>query len=121
MARLNQRYFNKRGRNSFIDFFQRSIINWIILFNFIAYFIIFLMIQFFGLEKTLSLVALQANGFFQGRVWTLFTSMFAHVELWHLLANMFSLYFIGNFVEKLIGRKRLLVFYLISGIFAYHI
>jgi len=31
---------------------------------------------------------------------------------------MFSLYFIGRFLEKIIGRKRFLIFYLISGIFA---
>jgi membrane associated rhomboid family serine protease len=31
---------------------------------------------------------------------------------------MISLFFIGNFVEKLIGRKRFLIFYILSGIFA---
>lgn len=50
--------------------------------------------------------------------WTLLTSMFAHQEIWHLLANMFSLFFIGKFVEKLIGRKRFFWLYILSGIFA---
>src|SRR3990172_96954 len=34
----------------------------------------------------------------------------------HLFANMFSLFFIGNFLEKIIGRKRLFMVYLFSGL-----
>lgn len=41
-----------------------------------------------------------------------------HGGLAHLLFNMISLFFIGNFVEKIIGRKRFFWFYLISGILA---
>jgi membrane associated rhomboid family serine protease len=44
--------------------------------------------------------------------------MFLHFEIWHLFANMISLYFVGNFVEKLIGKKRFILVYLFSGIFA---
>ena len=32
--------------------------------------------------------------------------MFMHGNFTHLLLNMISLFFIGSFVEKLIGRKR---------------
>jgi membrane associated rhomboid family serine protease len=35
-----------------------------------------------------------------------------------LLANMFSLFFIGNFIERLIGRKRFFGLYIVAGIFA---
>ncbi len=51
-------------------------------------------------------------------LWTLLTSMFMHGSFYHLIFNMFSLYFIGTFVERIIGRKRLLWFYLLSGLFA---
>ncbi len=51
-------------------------------------------------------------------LWTFITSMFMHGGLFHLLANMLSLMFIGNFVEKLLGKKRFLYLYLLSGIFA---
>jgi len=44
--------------------------------------------------------------------------MFAHAGLGHLFVNMFTLFFIGGFVEKLIGKKRFLGIYLASGIFA---
>ncbi len=55
------------------------------------------------------------NGFF---LWTFLTSMFMHGGLFHLFANMLSLLFLGGFVEKILGKKRFLGFYLISGLVA---
>jgi len=51
-------------------------------------------------------------------LWTFFTSMFMHAGFGHLLVNMISLMFIGNFVEKLIGKKRFLGLYFVGGLFA---
>lgn len=50
--------------------------------------------------------------------WTLVTHMFCHSGFFHLFFNMFSLFFLGSFCEKIIGRKRFVWFYLISGVFA---
>lgn len=49
---------------------------------------------------------------------TLFTSMFTHELFFHLLVNMISLFFIGSFVEHLIGKRRYFWLYVISGLFA---
>jgi len=43
--------------------------------------------------------------------------MFLHAGFFHLFANMFSLFFVGNFLENLVGRKRFLWTYIIAGIF----
>ncbi|MFZ1970598.1 MAG: rhomboid family intramembrane serine protease [Candidatus Nanoarchaeia archaeon] len=51
-------------------------------------------------------------------LWTLLTSMFSHVYFWHLAFNMISLFFVGILVEKIIGPKRYIFFYLASGLFA---
>ena len=51
-------------------------------------------------------------------LWTLLTSFFLHLNFSHLFVNMLSLLFIGSFVEKIIGRKRFLFIYLISGLIA---
>ena len=72
----------------------------------------------FGAEKILSWVALQPKAFFSGNVWTLLTSMFMHGGFTHLFVNMISLFFIGNFIERLIGKKRFFWLYILSGIFA---
>jgi len=63
-------------------------------------------------------IALSVQGIEAGKIWTLLTSMFMHTGLLHLFVNMFSLIFVGSLIEKLIGKKRYLYFYLISGLFA---
>lgn len=51
-------------------------------------------------------------------IWTFVTSIFLHTMTIHLLFNMISLFFVGRFVEPLIGRKRFLHVFFLSGIFA---
>jgi rhomboid protease GluP len=42
--------------------------------------------------------------------------MFVHIDLIHLLVNMFSLLIIGPFVEKLYGSAKFVVFWVVTGI-----
>jgi membrane associated rhomboid family serine protease len=44
--------------------------------------------------------------------------MFIHANPFHLFANMFSLLFLGNFLERIIGKKRFAFIYFVSGIVA---
>lgn len=48
--------------------------------------------------------------------WALFTSIFAHFGIIHLLMNMVFLYFAGKYFEQIFGAKRLLATYLLGGI-----
>lgn len=50
------------------------------------------------------------------RPWTLVTNLFIHANLWHIIANMVSLYFFGSFLLRLIGVKRFLIVYFGGGI-----
>ncbi|PIO07866.1 hypothetical protein COU59_02635 [Candidatus Pacearchaeota archaeon CG10_big_fil_rev_8_21_14_0_10_34_12] len=66
-------------------------------------------------------VALKPSNVLSGKyLWTFLTSMFMHSpnNLFHIFANMFSLIFIGGFIERILGRKRYFWFYMISGLFA---
>jgi hypothetical protein len=73
----------------------------------------------FGEEKVISWIALMPATVLGGEnVWTFITSMFMHASIGHLFVNMISLMFIGNFVEKLIGKKRFIWLYLAGGLFA---
>jgi membrane associated rhomboid family serine protease len=47
---------------------------------------------------------------------TVFTSLFLHGSLFHLLANMWMLWIFGDNVEDCMGRLRYLVFFLLCGI-----
>ena len=66
-----------------------------------------------------NLFAIKPSNIFQGKYfWTFLTSMFMHGGFFHIFANMFSLMFIGSLVERILGAKRYLYFYLASGLFA---
>ena len=69
--------------------------------------------------KFLDYIAIKPANIFQAKyLWTFLTSMFVHGGFFHIFANMFSLLFIGSLVEKILGAKRYLYLYLISGLFA---
>jgi len=63
--------------------------------------------------------AISASNFLSGKYpWTILTHIFAHGGVFHLFVNMFALFSLGGLTERIIGRKRFIWFYLISGIFA---
>ncbi len=51
-----------------------------------------------------------------GQWWRFVTPMFIHVNLIHLLVNMYSLWIIGPYVEKLYGSAKFVVFWVLTGI-----
>lgn len=51
-----------------------------------------------------------------GQWWRLFTSVFVHFGLFHLLLNMITLYQVGRLTERLYGSARLLGLYLFAGV-----
>lgn len=48
--------------------------------------------------------------------WRFVTPMFIHVNLPHVFINMFSLWMVGPYVEKLYGSAKFVVFWVFSGI-----
>ncbi len=56
------------------------------------------------------------TAFRQLEVWRFVGFQFLHGGLMHLLFNMIALYFFGPIVERYLGRKRYLAFYLLCGI-----
>lgn len=55
-------------------------------------------------------------GVSEGAYWQLLTSMFTHVEVWHIGFNMLALWFLGPQLEAVLGRARFLVLYFVSGL-----
>ena len=49
--------------------------------------------------------------------WRLFTSVFVHAGLLHLLVNMYGLFSLGSYVEMSIGWKRFLFLYVLFCFF----
>ena len=50
-----------------------------------------------------------------GQHWRLFTAMFLHLNLLHLLFNMYILYLVGRQLELIFGHARYLAVFLIAG------
>ncbi len=97
--------------------FNFSLNTWIIFINVLAFIIFTSLLSL----KVLSIdsIAIKPSNILTGKyLWTFITSMFMHGGFFHLFVNMLSLFFVGSLVEKLIGKKRYLWFYFISGIFA---
>lgn len=52
------------------------------------------------------------------RLYTVFTSMFLHADLFHIAFNMLYLFIFGDNVEGNFGHKRFLLFYFLCGLIA---
>ena len=68
-------------------------------------------------ERVLDAYGAKVNGLIQaGEWWRFVTPMFIHVNLPHLLVNMYSLWVVGPYVERLYGSARFVVFWVLTGI-----
>jgi len=63
----------------------------------------------------LAYLGLMPDGIWQNP-WQLITSVFTHYGFSHLFANMFTLYFFGSSVLRLLGERRFWLIYLGGGI-----
>jgi rhomboid protease GluP len=52
----------------------------------------------------------------RGEYWRLFTAMFLHIGITHLFFNSYALYIYGSVVEKLFGKIRFVLIYMIAGL-----
>lgn len=87
--------------------------------------LVFLAMVFTGVHvispQSADLVQWGANtteGAARGEWWRLFTSMFVHAGVMHLLMNAFGLVLAGLMLESLMGRVRYAVLYMVSGLAA---
>jgi len=60
----------------------------------------------------------KANYYIQTRHewWRFVTPMFLHVNVLHLMVNMYSLWIVGPYVEKLYGSAKFVVFWVLTGV-----
>ena len=79
--------------------------------------IVWLILRFFSrsefLYSILPLISIDANHFF---VYQLVTSMFVHLDFWHLFFNMFALFIFGRTMEQYWGAQRFVFYYMLTGI-----
>jgi len=82
----------------------------------LVFFLVVYSLTFYS-KTVVNYVALRPVAVLEGRnLWTIVSSMFMHANFFHLFVNMFSLYFLGSFLERIIGSKRFLFAYFGAGI-----
>lgn len=109
-------YEISRSKRGFF-FFRLSLTNQLIIINVLCYILSFILILIYGTDFFSNNLAVTPGLVLSGqKVWTIFTSIFMHASFFHIFANMFSLFFLGNFLEKIIGRKRFFWVYILAGI-----
>ena len=102
---------SSRKRNPFG--FSLGVNGWLVLVTAV----LFLVSLFFSSGFVEKYLAIDPFYILQGKyLWTFLTSIFMHANFFHLFVNMLSLVFIGGLIQKILGPKRYIWFYLISGI-----
>ncbi|WP_334328397.1 rhomboid family intramembrane serine protease [Companilactobacillus sp. HBUAS59699] len=67
--------------------------------------------------NTLLIFGAKTNNLVQeGQWWRLITPMFVHIGVLHILMNGFSIYYVGQILEPMVGHVRFAVIYFLSGI-----
>jgi len=109
------RYGHRRTFSS--DYFPPGL-KWLIIANVAAYVLYFIGGDWVQLNMR-ALFALSAQGVVRNFfVWQIFTYMFLHGGIWHLLFNMLTLWFFGTQLERDWGTRRFLKYYFLCGIAA---
>ena len=110
-------YYKHRIKNTTREPAGFSTTTWLIIINSVVSIIAFIL--FAVSENYLDYLALKPENILQGKyLWTLVTHMFVHGGFLHLFINMFVLFSLGSLCERIIGKKRFIWFYLLSGLFA---
>lgn len=99
-----------------------SSVKWLIYINvavFLAIHLASVVLVLFNINPTqwLSYIELPSNlHALPSRIWTLFTYMFVHYDIWHILFNMLWLYWFGSMFVRYFTPKHLTVLYVLGGL-----
>lgn len=83
----------------------------LVAFNIYAFFIAFSNPDFYFNNYAFSF-----NDLYNGKIYTIFTSLFLHGSIIHLLGNMLFLWVFGKNIEAKIGSLKFAIFYFLCGI-----
>ncbi len=81
----------------------------------VANFAVFVITLLF--RDTIDYIALTpTEAIFKLRIWQFFTFMFVHGSIEHILLNMWGLFMFGPTIEYVMGKRKFILFYIITGI-----
>ncbi|WP_246013790.1 rhomboid family intramembrane serine protease [Companilactobacillus suantsaicola] len=96
---------------------SNAYVTWILLIITIAVFLLETLMGGSQNINTLMMLGAKTNNSIQiGQWWRLFTPIFLHIGIFHIFMNGFTLLYVGQILEPMVGHWRFLVIYLLSGI-----
>lgn len=107
-------------KNSRNDFKYVTLVNILII---IVNVVIFILLEMGGSTQNAQYLLERGGEYWKSvlydhEYYRMFTAMFMHAGIEHLAGNMFSLFFVGGFVEKYVGKVKYIILYFGSGILA---
>ncbi len=107
---------NYYGGGGYSQYFPPAV-KWLLIINTAVFVLEFFSYQFASVNfRWLALVPVEVV--FGGRIWELFTYLFLHGGITHLLFNMLALWMFGMDLERDWGSKRFLRYYFLCGVSA---
>ncbi len=105
------------SRRAYYSYFPPAV-KWLLIINTLVFLICYLAGP--PLQRHVAvLLALSAEAAVRSfMIWQVFTYMFVHFGLWHLLFNMLALWMFGMPIEQSWGTRRFLKFYFLCGVVA---
>ncbi|CAJ1178567.1 rhomboid family intramembrane serine protease [Companilactobacillus crustorum] len=96
---------------------SKSYVTWLLLLVTVAMFLVESLLGGSQNLNTLILLGAKTNSLIQeGQWWRLITPMFLHIGIFHIFMNGFTLLYVGQVLEPMIGHWRFLILYVLSGI-----
>lgn len=104
--------YDAKGQPFYKDIRQRPLVNHAL---FVLNALVFTMCMLSG-NLLYDMGVLSYQKVLDGEWYRVFTSMFLHADMSHIVGNMLILYYLGDIVERAMGHVRYLLVYLLSGI-----
>lgn len=96
---------------------SKSYVTWVLLAITIGVFIVESVVGGSQNYQTLLLMGAKTNNLVQaGQWWRLITPIFLHIGIFHIFMNGFTLLYVGQILEPMVGHWRFFVIYMLSGI-----
>ncbi|MDR2491838.1 MAG: rhomboid family intramembrane serine protease [Spirochaetaceae bacterium] len=87
-----------------------------------AFMLIIINVLFFAAQRLIPqltwFLTMRPDAILRGEVWRFVSYMFAHASFTHILFNMIGLYVFGSPLERSVGSREFLLYYLLTGILA---
>lgn len=113
MVREEALTYNAKGQRTMKSIWERPVANHLFFIVNVIIFTLCVLTEDYFYDRGIMYPQLVSEG---GQYYRLFTAMFLHADITHLVSNMILLYFLGDIVERGLGHIKYFLLYLLAGL-----